>query len=77
MARKVSLLRTLLFSLGISGALAFGTSTALAGTASSTCGPPAVYSCLTWYDCKKTCERYGFSGLEAHCMDGCCYCEVT
>lgn len=77
MARKVSLLRALLFSLGISGALAFGASTALAVPSSACADPNAVGSCLGWYDCKKTCERYGYSGIEAHCMNGCCYCEVT
>lgn len=81
MARKVSLLRTLLFSLGISGALAFGADSALAGTApagaASVCEPPAVGTCLGWYDCKKTCQRYGYDGIEAHCVNGCCLCEVT
>jgi hypothetical protein len=81
MARKMSLLRALLFSLGIGGALAFGAGTAVAGvgTASTTCAPPpdTYGACLGWYDCKKTCERYGFSGIEAHCVDGCCFCEVN
>lgn len=78
MARKISLLRALLFSLGVGGALAFGASTAFAGAgAASACADPAAYgTCLGWKDCKATCQRYGFSGIEAHCMNGCCYCEV-
>jgi len=76
MARKVSLLRALLFSLGIGSALTFGASSALARTASA-CDPPSVGTCLNWYDCKKTCQRYGYDGIEAHCESGCCFCEVT
>lgn len=77
MARKVSLLRTLMFSLGIGGALVFGAGSAFARPASACADPSAIGTCLNWYDCKKTCERYGYSGIEAHCMSGCCYCEVT
>lgn len=62
MARKIPLLRALLFSLGIMSALAFGAGTALDGNqARRTCGDPAAYgSCAHWYACEKICERYGF-----------------
>jgi hypothetical protein len=78
MARKISLLRALLFSLGVGSALAFGAGTALADGAASACEDPAAQGiCYNWYDCKKLCQRIGYSGIEAHCVSGCCYCGVT
>lgn len=50
MARKVSLLRTLLFTLGTGGALAFGAGSAFARPASACADPGAIGTCLNWYD---------------------------
>lgn len=77
MARKIQLLRTLLFSLVVGGALTFGANTALASANETlACADPnANGSCVTWYTCKKICEQQGYDPTYSFCVNGCCYCE--
>ena len=77
MARRIQLLRTLLFSLAVGGALTFGAGTALASpeTKRACSDPNANGSCSTWYTCKKICELQGLDPTYSYCVNGCCYCE--
>ncbi|HEX2079902.1 MAG TPA: hypothetical protein VHG08_19450 [Longimicrobium sp.] len=74
MARKIQFLRTLLFSLGIGAALAFGTRTALAAAPSArSCPEWAISACTNQAGCELKCDLAN-QGTWALCENGCCFC---
>ncbi|HEX2079903.1 MAG TPA: hypothetical protein VHG08_19455 [Longimicrobium sp.] len=76
MARKIRLLRTLLFSIAIAGALTFGTGTALqAASAARECPSFAIGACNSQSNCQLKCDlRYPGAGLYGECENECCFC---
>ena len=76
MARRIELLRTLLFSVAVGAALTFGTGTALeAAPRARECSPQAISACNSPSNCQQKCDlRYPGAGLYGYCENGCCFC---
>lgn len=77
MPPKIHLVRTLLFSLVVGGALTFGTAAALqaAPSAAELCPDFSEGRCTNQFGCQLRCDsNYPGAGLTGLCENGCCFC---